>query len=155
MYINKLHRNSNPISSFPFTMSSGVDRTAGALVPQDETERKFTERISRGNADSKDAKKKLAMGKLAPPSSASNSVQARTESVIKAEEIRGKRELVAPNMAMGIKGKSAGFYCETCDLTYKDSLSYLDHLNSSERMLHVLVPLVVVFVIVLALCVVE
>jgi len=116
-------------------MSSGVDKDS--MVPKwdrDEAEKKFTDRIARENADSKDIKKKLAMGKLPPPAStSSNTVQARSESVIKAEELRGKRELVAPTVSLGIKGKSAGFYCETCDVTYKDSMSYLDHLNSSER----------------------
>jgi hypothetical protein len=74
-------------------------------------------------------------GKLAPPPAATdmNSVQARTEAVIKIEDLRGKRELVAPGMAIGNKGKSAGFYCQACDLTFKDSLSYLDHLNSANR----------------------
>lgn len=74
------------------------------------------------------------MGKLPPPASTDmGSVQARTEAVIKVEELHGKRELVAPLMGYGNKGKSAGFYCDACDLTFKDSLSYLDHLNSSQR----------------------
>lgn len=100
-----------------------------------EAERKYAERIEREKEEAKEAKKKKAAGgKLAPPSSGSaNSVQARTEAVIKTEELRGKRELVAPTMAIGNKGRSAGFYCEVCDLTYKDSFSYLDHINSSSR----------------------
>ncbi|KAH3683059.1 hypothetical protein WICPIJ_005968 [Wickerhamomyces pijperi] len=28
------------------------------------------------------------------------------------------------------RGKAFGFYCEVCDLTYKDNLKYVDHLNS-------------------------
>ena len=40
---------------------------------------------------------------------------------------------MAPLLSRGNKGKSAGFYCETCDLTFKDSLNYLDHLNSSQH----------------------
>jgi len=27
-----------------------------------------------------------------------------------------------------------GFYCETCNRTYKDSVGYLDHINSRARM---------------------
>lgn len=27
-----------------------------------------------------------------------------------------------------------GFYCETCSRTYKDSVGYLDHINSRARM---------------------
>lgn len=102
---------------------------------REEAERKYAERIAREKAEEKEAKnKKAGMGKLPPPAATDlNSVQARTESVIKAEELRGKRELVAALTGRGIKGKSAGFYCEVCDLTYKDSFSYLDHINSSQR----------------------
>ena len=69
-----------------------------------------------------------------PASTDGSSVQARTEAIIKVEELRGKRELVTALVGRGNKGKSAGFYCEVCDLTYKDSFSYLDHINSSQRM---------------------
>ena len=31
-----------------------------------------------------------------------------------------------------------GFYCETCNRTYKDSVGYLDHINSRARTLSVL-----------------
>jgi hypothetical protein len=101
----------------------------------EEAERQYEERLEREREEAKDAKKKKAAGgKLAPPSTGNaNSVQARTEAVIKTEELRGKRELVAPTTGIGNKGRSAGFYCEVCDLTYKDSFSYLDHINSSNR----------------------
>jgi Zinc-finger double-stranded RNA-binding len=85
-------------------------------------------------AEREEAKtKKLGKGKLPPATGSQNSVQARTEAVIKTEELRGKRELVAPITGYGNQGRSAGFYCEVCDLTYKDSFSYLDHINSSQR----------------------
>ena len=101
----------------------------------EEAERKYAERLAREKAEAKELKlKKAHGGKLPPPASTStNTVQARTEAIIKREELHGKRELVAPLLSRGNKGKSAGFYCETCDLTFKDSLSYLDHLNSSQH----------------------
>jgi U4/U6.U5 tri-snRNP component SNU23 len=127
--------------------SSGVgpSSTSGAMSTADsgrrtwdkqEAERKYAERMAREKEEAKEAKLKKARigpgGKLAPPKlGSSDSVQARTESVIKIEELKGKRELVAGNLGRGNKGKSAGFYCEACDLTFKDSLSYLDHINSS------------------------
>lgn len=103
----------------------------------EEAEKKYAERLERERQEAKDEKKKKAAGGKVPPplsTGSSNSVQARTEAVIKTEELRGKRELVAPSSAFGIKGRSAGFYCEVCDVTYKDSFSYLDHINSSTRM---------------------
>ena len=103
---------------------------------REDAESKHKERLESEKAKAKSKKAgKAGMGKLPPPASTDNSsIQARTEAVIKVEELHGKRELVAPLLGFGNKGKSAGFYCETCDLTYKDSLSYLDHINSSERM---------------------
>ena len=122
--------------------SGGVDDnavTSGSARrtwDREEAEKKYAERIAREKAEAKEAKnKKAGMGKLvAPKAGGTDSIQARTEAVIKVEELRGKRELVAPTMGLGNKGKSAGFYCETCDLTFKDSFSYLDHINSSSRM---------------------
>ena len=113
------------------TASTSVRR----VWDKDDAERKYNERLAREKAEDNEAKTKKAEGKLPPPPASSNadSVQARTEAVIKTEELRGKRELVAPILGIGNKGRSAGFYCETCDLTYKDSFSYLDHINSSQR----------------------
>jgi U4/U6.U5 tri-snRNP component SNU23 len=118
-------------------MATGVQQGSGQEDSRrtwdlEEAERKYEERLAREKAEAK--KKKAGMGKLPPPASTdSNSIQARTEAIIKVEELRGKRELVAHVSGLGNKGKTAGFYCEVCDLTYKDSFSYLDHLNSAQR----------------------
>jgi U4/U6.U5 tri-snRNP component SNU23 len=103
----------------------------------EEATRNHKERLSQETQETKESKnKKAGLGKLPPPAAVdSKSVQARTEAVIKREELHGKRELVAPTMSLGNKGRSAGFYCEACDLTFKDSNSYLDHLNSSGRII--------------------
>jgi U4/U6.U5 tri-snRNP component SNU23 len=121
-----------------------VATSSGRTWDRGEAERKYAERLAREKAEEKEAKsKKAGMGKLPPPAStASDSVQARTEAIIKPEELHGKRELAAPILGRSKKGKSAGFYCEACDLTFKDSLSYLDHINSSQRMISVRVLLI-------------
>ena len=36
--------------------------------------------------------------------------------------------------ATGKRGKGAGFYCEDCDLTFKDNLQFVDHLNSRQHL---------------------
>ncbi|KAK9449319.1 uncharacterized protein V1518DRAFT_415663 [Limtongia smithiae] len=36
--------------------------------------------------------------------------------------------------AVGRRGRGAGFYCDACDLTYKDSLQWIDHLNSKQHL---------------------
>lgn len=42
--------------------------------------------------------------------------------------------LVPGGAATGKRGKGAGFYCGICDLTFKDSLDYTDHLNSKQHL---------------------
>ncbi|KAL8738513.1 MAG: hypothetical protein Q9190_007994, partial [Brigantiaea leucoxantha] len=32
------------------------------------------------------------------------------------------------------RGRGAGFYCPDCDLTYKDNLQFVDHLNSKQHL---------------------
>jgi len=132
----KSHRN------IAVTMASGVDNHSGQAVRRtwdlEEAERKYKERISREKEDSKDDKLKKTSSsiKLPPPAFTDpNSVQARPDGLINVQEYRGKRELAAPLQGRSRKGKSAGFYCEACDLTFKDNLSFLDHMNSSQRTL--------------------
>jgi len=60
-------------------------------------------------------------------------ISARRER-INFEENLNKIQLVPGGAAVGKKGRSAGFYCEVCDLTYKDSLQWVDHLNSKQHL---------------------
>ncbi|WPG98983.1 Hypothetical protein R9X50_00178500 [Acrodontium crateriforme] len=46
----------------------------------------------------------------------------------------GKTSLVAAGAGQGKRGKSAGFYCEVCDLTFKDNLQFVEHLNSKQHL---------------------
>lgn len=45
----------------------------------------------------------------------------------------GKTTLVPAGAATGKKGRGAGFYCADCDLTFKDNLQFLEHLNSRQH----------------------
>ena len=47
----------------------------------------------------------------------------------------GKTTLVPAGAAIGKKGKGAGFYCADCDLTFKDNLQFVDHLNSRQHLI--------------------
>lgn len=44
------------------------------------------------------------------------------------------KTLVA-NVSSFKKGKQFGFYCDLCDLTFKDTLQYVDHLNHKVHLL--------------------
>lgn len=48
----------------------------------------------------------------------------------------GKTTMVPATAGMGKKGKGAGFYCEACDLTYKDNIQYIEHLNSKQHLIN-------------------
>jgi U4/U6.U5 tri-snRNP component SNU23 len=49
----------------------------------------------------------------------------------------GKTQLVASGAAVGRRGRGAGFYCEACDLTFKDNLTLVEHYNSKQHQLAV------------------
>ncbi|KAI9672197.1 MAG: U4/U6.U5 snRNP associated protein [Alyxoria varia] len=46
----------------------------------------------------------------------------------------GKQTLVPAATAVGKRGKGAGFYCDACDLTFKDNLQLVEHLNSRQHL---------------------
>ncbi|ETN44153.1 uncharacterized protein HMPREF1541_10703 [Cyphellophora europaea CBS 101466] len=48
----------------------------------------------------------------------------------------GKSTLVPAGAGVGKRGKGAGFYCEACDLTYKDNVQYIEHLNSKQHLIN-------------------
>lgn len=39
--------------------------------------------------------------------------------------------------ATGKRGRGAGFYCGDCDLTFKDNLQFVEHLNSRQHLVAV------------------
>lgn len=49
----------------------------------------------------------------------------------------GKTTLVPAGAATGKRGRGAGFYCEECDLTFKDNLQFVEHLNSRQHLVAV------------------
>lgn len=60
-------------------------------------------------------------------------IEARRER-LNLEENLNKTTLVPTGAGIGKRGKGAGFYCDHCDLTFKDSLQWVDHLNSKQHL---------------------
>jgi U4/U6.U5 tri-snRNP component SNU23 len=60
--------------------------------------------------------------------------EARQQRLNVAEQV-GKTQLVVGGAGQGKRGKSAGFYCDACDLTYKDNLQFVEHLNSKQHLI--------------------
>lgn len=48
----------------------------------------------------------------------------------------GKTTMVPAGSAVGKRGRSAGFYCTDCDLTFKDNIQYVEHLNSKQHLVN-------------------
>lgn len=46
----------------------------------------------------------------------------------------GKTQLIPAGAGVGKRGRSAGFYCEACDLTFKDNLQWVEHLNTTQHL---------------------
>lgn len=49
----------------------------------------------------------------------------------------GKIMLLPAGAATGKRGRGAGFYCEACDLTFKDNLQWVEHENSMQHLRNV------------------
>ncbi|SPN98410.1 related to C2H2 finger domain protein [Cephalotrichum gorgonifer] len=47
----------------------------------------------------------------------------------------GKVQLVPAGAGQGKRGRGAGFYCEACDLTFKDNRQFVDHLNTMQHLI--------------------
>lgn len=47
----------------------------------------------------------------------------------------GKTMIVPAGAAVGKRGRGAGFYCSDCDLTYKDNIQLVEHLNSKQHLI--------------------
>ncbi|KAI1172141.1 hypothetical protein F4777DRAFT_20571 [Nemania sp. FL0916] len=46
----------------------------------------------------------------------------------------GKTMLVPAGAGTGKRGRGAGFYCEDCDLTFKDNIQWVEHINSMQHL---------------------
>ncbi|EPX74428.1 U4/U6 X U5 tri-snRNP complex subunit Snu23 [Schizosaccharomyces octosporus yFS286] len=62
-----------------------------------------------------------------------NVVGARSDSIGVEKDIN-KVKIVPANASFGRRGHGAGWYCEACNETYKDSLSWVEHLNSTQHL---------------------
>lgn len=69
----------------------------------------------------------------APPSPHDTDTSARAHR-LDVSQLIGKTTLVPLGAATGKRGKGAGFYCEACDLTFKDNVQFVDHLNSRQHL---------------------
>jgi U4/U6.U5 tri-snRNP component SNU23 len=101
----------------------------------------YAERAKQHDAKQKEESKARYEAKLAgkkyhrrastPPDA--RDTQARTQR-LNVGDLVGKTTLVPAGAAIGKRGKGAGFYCEACDLTFKDNMQLVEHYNSKQHL---------------------
>lgn len=117
--------------------SMGGDTSFRRTWDREEYAQKAKEREARereeGKAryEAKLAGKKYVRRASTPPDA--KETESRAQRLNVASNV-GKTTLVPAGAAVGKRGRGAGFYCEACDLTFKDNLQWVDHLNSKQHL---------------------
>ncbi|RFU72406.1 zinc finger, double-stranded rna binding [Trichoderma arundinaceum] len=71
---------------------------------------------------------KLAGKKYHKPMTGNETYTSARRNIIDVSAQVGKTQLVPAGAGVGKRGRGAGFYCEACDLTFKDNLQWVEHL---------------------------
>ncbi|KAI5919778.1 hypothetical protein F4810DRAFT_685660 [Camillea tinctor] len=77
---------------------------------------------------------KLAGKKYYKPMTGNESHTQARRQVIDLEANVGKTMLVPAGAGQGKRGRGAGFYCSACDLTFKDNIQWIEHINSMQHL---------------------
>lgn len=119
--------------------SSGNDTSFRKTWDREEYAAKAAERERKEREEGKARHEAAVAGKKyhrrasTPPDA--RETEARKARLNVADQV-GKTQLVAAGATQGKRGKSAGFYCDACDLTYKDNLQFVEHLNSKQHLIN-------------------
>ncbi|KAI8687160.1 hypothetical protein LRP88_13471 [Fusarium phalaenopsidis] len=79
---------------------------------------------------------KLAGKKYYKPLTGDETYTSARRNVIDLTQQVGKTQLVPAGAGVGKRGRGAGFYCEACDLTFKDNKQFVEHLNTPQHLLN-------------------
>lgn len=77
---------------------------------------------------------KLAGKKYYKPLDGTESLTSARAATLDLSAQVGKVQLVPAGAGVGKRGRGAGFYCEACDLTFKDNLQWVEHQNSMQHL---------------------
>ncbi|TVY17236.1 U4/U6.U5 small nuclear ribonucleoprotein component snu23 [Lachnellula arida] len=77
---------------------------------------------------------KLAGKKYYKPASGNEVLTEARNSRLDVSANVGKIVLMPAGAATGKRGRGAGFYCKDCDLTFKDNLQWVEHVNSKQHL---------------------
>jgi U4/U6.U5 tri-snRNP component SNU23 len=76
---------------------------------------------------------KLAGKKYYKPLDGSEELTTARNATQDFSKLVGTSTLVPAGAGVGKKGRGAGFYCEACDLTFKDNKQWIEHTNSMQH----------------------
>ncbi|KAF5600189.1 C2H2 finger domain-containing protein [Fusarium pseudoanthophilum] len=103
----------------------------------DEYAAKANEREAKEKEESKARyEAKLAGKKYHKPLTGDETYTSARRNVIDLTQQIGKTQLVPGGAGVGKRGRGAGFYCEPCDLTFKDNKQYIEHLNTPQHLIN-------------------
>ncbi|KAI1348727.1 hypothetical protein F5Y01DRAFT_291489 [Xylaria sp. FL0043] len=77
---------------------------------------------------------KLAGKKYYKPLTGDETHTRARRDVLDLEANVGKTTLVPAGAGTGKRGRGAGFYCAACDLTFKDNIQWVEHINSMQHL---------------------
>ncbi|KAF7558399.1 hypothetical protein G7046_g5761 [Stylonectria norvegica] len=103
----------------------------------DEYAAKAKDRESKEKEESKARyEAKLAGKKYYKPLTGNETFTSARRTIIDLTSQVGKTQLIPAGAGVGKRGRSAGFYCEPCDLTFKDNKQYIEHLNTPQHLVN-------------------
>lgn len=76
---------------------------------------------------------KMAGKKYYKPTDGSETLTTARNATQDFSRMVGQSTLVPAGAGVGKRGRGAGFYCEACDLTFKDNLQWIEHTNSMQH----------------------
>ena len=118
--------------------TAGNDTSFRRTWDREEYAAKAVERDRQMKEESKAKYEAAAAGKKyhqrasTPPDA--RDTEARKARLNVADQV-GKTQIVPAGAGQGKRGKGAGFYCDVCDLTFKDNLQFVEHLNSKQHLI--------------------
>jgi U4/U6.U5 tri-snRNP component SNU23 len=78
---------------------------------------------------------KLAGKKYHKPMTGNETYTSARRNIIDVSAQVGKTQIVPAGAGVGKRGRGAGFYCEACDLTFKDNLQWVEVCSISRRVI--------------------
>lgn len=104
---------------------------------REEYAKKAADDEAKAKAESKARYEAKLLGKKwhAPVDYSSLELTTSRSSRLDVASMVGKTTIVPQGSALGKKGKGAGFYCQDCDLTFKDNVQFVEHLNSKQHLI--------------------